>query len=104
MYLTNGTARILTIGKQTIQLKHVSPSHFAFKNKTLSALRQAMKWIGQNNLTESQLQRIEQIIMSVDDKALQHDLMLFPIWARTIIKKRIKHDIAPPKMGRYIAR
>ena len=92
VYLTNGTARILTIGKQTIQLKHVSPSHFAFKNKTLSVLRQAMKWIGQNNLTESQLQRIEQIIMSVDDKALQHDLKLFPVWARTIIRNRIKHE------------
>lgn len=49
-----------------------------------------MDW--KNNLTESQLQRIEQIIMSVDDKALQHDLMLFPVWARTIIKNRIKHE------------
>ena len=90
VYLTNGTARMLTIGKQTIQLKRVSPSHFAFKNETLSVLRQAMKWIGQSNLTETQLQRIEQIVISIDSKVLLHDLMLFPVWARTIIKNCVK--------------
>jgi len=93
VYLTNGTARQLTIGNQTILLKHVSPSHFAFRNETLSVLLQAMKWIGKGNFTEQQQLHIEEMVNSIDNpKALQHDLALFPVWARTIIKNALHHE------------
>lgn len=91
VYLTNGTARQLVIGNQTIQLKHVSPSHFAFRDETLSVLLQAMKWIGQDQFTDQQKQRIEQLVNSIENKkALQHDLALFPVWARTILKNAMQ--------------
>lgn len=93
VYLTNGTARQLTIGNQTILLKHVSPSHFAFRNETLSVLLQAMKWIGKGNFTEQQQLHIEELVNSIDNpKVLQHDLALFPVWARTIIKNALHHE------------
>ena len=93
VYLTNGTPRQLTIGNQTILLKHVSPSHFAFRNETLSVLLQAMKWIGKDNFTEQQQLHIEELVNSIDNpKTLQHDLALFPVWARTIIKNAIRHE------------
>ena len=93
VYLTNGTARELVVGKQTIRLKHVSPSHFAFRNETLSILLQAMKWIGKGNFTDQQVRHLEEIVNTPDImKHIQHDLALFPVWARVIIKNAIHHE------------
>lgn len=93
IYLTNGTARELKLGNQTIVLKHVSPSHFAFKDKVLPILLQAMKWIGAENITNIHVAQIGNIINSSEHKKnLHHDLVLFPAWARNIIKKTLTNE------------
>ena len=57
------------------------------------ALDTQMQWIGKDNFTEQQQLRIEELVNSIDNpKALQHDLAIFPVWARTIIKNALHHE------------
>ncbi len=94
VYLTDGPSRVIHIeeieGKTsyTITFKHASPKNFALRGKISGQVIQALKAIGEKNLTEDVLDKIQSLIMreNMDD----HDLTVAPAWISKLIKDSFK--------------
>lgn len=92
-FLTIGTHRTLQLGSRTVQLKNVAPKNFEYHNEVLNILVQALRSIGEDNVTENMKSRIPNILKDVPkDKKLESDLTIAPAWIRKIIHEMIKED------------
>lgn len=89
IYLTDGPARKLKIGKHQITFKKTVPRTFMLKGKISRLVVQALKEIGNGNVTEVQEKRILALLKEEDLKDLKHDLMLAPQWVADIMSKAI---------------
>ena len=87
-YITDGSARVLHIGNQTITLRRVTPKVFSIENQTLAILYLAMKSIGEKNLRDEELGRIYEIIATEKKKdGFAKDVQQMPLWIQNIVKK-----------------
>ena len=92
-YLTNGAARQVTVGKQTITLKHGVANNFAFRGKLMPILHQALRAIGQANITDEQKGQIAGLLVQTPEpRTIKHDLKLLPVWERSLIKLLISNN------------
>ena len=90
-FLTTGSSRKLTLGNRTITLKHGAPKNFAFRGKLMSELVQALRSIGEKNITREDEQRIANLLANTPEaETIDHDLLLAPVWMRQIIKRNIQ--------------
>lgn len=91
IFLTTGSGRKLKLGNRTVTLKHGAPKNFAFRGQLMSELVQALRSIGEDNITPENETRIGQLLAEAPETdTLEHDLLLAPVWMRQIIKKGIK--------------
>lgn len=90
-FLTTGSSRRLAIGKRTVVLKHGAPKNFAFKSALMRDLVQALRCIGENNITAKDEVQISKLLKeNTDMEIIAKDLLLAPMWMRSIIKRNIK--------------
>ena len=90
-FITSGTARKLKLGNRTITFKHGVPKNFAYKGKLMPELVQALRSIGEDNITESVEKRVAQLLSDTPEKeTINYDLSLAPVWVRQVIKRNIK--------------
>ena len=90
-FLTSGSSRKLKLGNRTVTLTHGSPKKFAYKGKLMPELVQALRSIGEDNITESVEKRVAQLLSATPEKeTIEHDLLLAPVWVRQIIKRNLK--------------
>lgn len=91
-FLTSGSSRKLKIGNRTVSLIHCSPKNFAYKGKLMPELVQALRSIGEENITEAIEKRVAQLLSEAPETGtIEHDLLLAPVWVRTIIKRNLKN-------------
>lgn len=91
-FLTSGTPRTLKLGNRTVTLKHGVPKNFAYKGELMPELVQALRNIGEENITEDVEKRITQLLAETPEtQTIEHDLLLAPVWIRQIIKRNIKN-------------
>lgn len=91
VFLTTGSGRKLRLGHQTVTLKHGAPRNFCFRGQLMSELVQALKNIGERNVTPSVEERIGKLLSeSPEPDTIEHDLLLAPVWMRQVIKKAIR--------------
>lgn len=87
-FLTTGSSRKLTLGKRTVTLKHGAPKNFAFKGKLIQNIVQALRSIGEQNLTPENERQIAKLLAESSEKeTIEHDLRLAPVWMRNIINR-----------------
>ena len=87
-FLTTGSSRKLTLGKRTVTLKHGAPKNFAFKGKLIQDIVQALRSIGEQNLTPANERQIAKLLAESPEKeTIEHDLRLAPVWMRNIINR-----------------
>lgn len=87
-FLTTGSSRKLTLGKRTVTLKHGAPKNFAFKGKLIQDIVQALRSIGEQNLTPENERQIAKLLAESSEKeTIEHDLRLAPVWMRNIINR-----------------
>lgn len=87
-FLTTGSSRKLTLGKRTVTLKHGAPKNFAFKGKLIQNIVQALRSIGEQNLTPENEKQIAKLLAESPEKeTIEHDLRLAPVWMRNIINR-----------------
>ena len=92
-FITSGTPRTLKLGNRTVTLKHGVPRNFAYKGKLMPELVQALRSIGEDNITESVEKRVAQLLSATPEtETIEHDLLLAPVWVRQIIKRNLKTD------------
>ena len=87
-FLTTGSSRKLTLGKRTVTLKHGAPKNFAFKGRLIQDIVQALRSIGEQNLTPENERQIAKLLAESSEKeTIEHDLRLAPVWMRNIINR-----------------
>ena len=76
MFLTSGSARAI---------------NFAYKDKYLAAFCQALKSIGDVNITEEQMSVIYEVMKHYRNSAeAREDILLMPLWIRRLLTKVLK--------------
>jgi len=86
VYLTDGSPRKVKLqGERGIQFKHTAKKNLAFQNDFAMLLTFALREMGENNLTDEQLDHVRQLIRSVALEAMKKDFALIPAWIRKII-------------------
>ena len=72
-------------------LKHGAPKNFAFRGRLMPELVQALRSIGEHNITQDVEARIRQLFSEIPETdTIEYDLLLAPVWMRQVIKKGIK--------------
>lgn len=92
VYLTDGKARKIKVGKSTIVFKKASPKKLALKGKISKLAILAMSEIGKGKLTSVEIDKIISAIKNEDIDHLQHDLLLAPQWIAETITKGLNNE------------
>lgn len=90
VYLTDGAARTIQIGKRKIVFKKTSPRNLAAIGSISSLVIQALREIGKDNVTENEINSILRQLEKEDPYRLQHDIKLAPEWIRIIMRQALK--------------
>ena len=90
-FLTTGSSRKLSLGKRNVLLKHGAPRNFAFKGILMRDLVQALRSIGENNITSEDEKHLSKLLAEYPEKeTIEQDILLAPVWMRNIIRRNIK--------------
>ena len=89
VYLTDGSPRSIQIGNRKIKFKRTVPKNLKAKGEISSLVIQALKEIGNGNVTEQQKEKINELLKKEKPKHLKHDIKLAPVWIREIMKQSI---------------
>lgn len=93
VYLTDGAARKINVGKRTIVFKKTSPKNLAAIGEISNLAIQALKELGKDNVTESQKRIILEHLKKEDSYRLEHDIKLAPEWIRVIMREALTNTI-----------
>jgi ribosomal protein S19E (S16A) len=85
--LTDGSPRIVKVGKRTINFKRASSKTLLAKGAISRLVIQALKEIGINNQTDAEEVKIIQLLKGENKEHLLHDIPLAPVWIQKIMKK-----------------
>jgi hypothetical protein len=89
VYLTDGAARKITIGKRKIVFKKASPKNLAAIGKISSLVILALKEIGKDKVKEEEKAIIIEHLKKEELARLEHDIRLAPEWIRVIMRKAL---------------
>lgn len=95
VYITDGSSRVINIGKRKITLRRSVPKNFAYKGEIMPLLVQALKSLGKENISEQNMYRIRAIMKEhPETETIRHDLQLTPHWIKKLLLSIINlHNI-----------
>lgn len=84
VFVTDGSSRKVSVGKGNgIQFKHTSEMRtFAYRSNLMLLIVTALREIGEENITEQQMNIIKGHLEKVSTDDFQKDILLAPIWVR----------------------
>lgn len=86
VYLTDGAARKIKIGKRTITFKKATPKNVAAIGEISGLAIQALKTLGKTKVTTDEIMKIQEQLKKEKITHLQHDIRLAPDWIRQIMQ------------------
>jgi DNA-binding GntR family transcriptional regulator len=92
VYLTDGSSREIYIGKRKIKFKKTTPKMLMAKGRISKLVIQALKEIGNGNVTKEEEQKIIALLKKEDIKLLKHDINLAPVWIQKIMTKALFYE------------
>lgn len=90
IYLTDGAARIVKVGKRTITFKKTSPKNLSVRGEISGLAIQALKTIGQNKVDEKTIEKIQTILKNEKKENIINDAKLSPAWIYKILMQAIQ--------------
>ena len=90
VYLTDGAARKIDLGRRIIVFKKTTPKNLAAIGKISSLVIQALKEIGKDLATEGEVAIILKQLEKEEPYRLEHDIKLAPEWIRIIMRQAPK--------------
>lgn len=90
IYLTDGSARNIKIGKRTISFKRTSPKNLMTKGEISTLTIQALKEIGKGNVNDEILRQLKVVLKNETRENILHDAKLAPAWINKILKQFLK--------------
>lgn len=92
LYLTSGSERTIKLTNRQVILKRGVPKNFSYKTRLIALLAQALRTLRQENIGNSELQIIRELISKETDKEnLAKDVDILPIWMKKIIKPMLNN-------------
>jgi ribosomal protein S19E (S16A) len=88
--LTDGSPRLIKLGKRTIKFKKTTPKNLMAKGKISRLVIQALKDIGNGKVYAAEVQKIVSLLKTENPDDLKHDIALAPVWIQKIMKKALK--------------
>ena len=93
VYLTDGAARKIQIGKRTILFKKTAPKNLAAIGEISSLVIQALKVIGKDKITTEEQEKLIAILKKENPTRLQNDIRLAPEWIRKIMRTALSENL-----------
>jgi predicted transcriptional regulator of viral defense system len=90
VYLTDGTARKVKVGKRFIKFQKAAPKNVAAIGEISRLAIQALRTIGKDNVTKEEIKKIQELLKKEKVTRLEHDIRLAPAWIREIMKPILK--------------
>lgn len=90
VYLTDGSARRIKIGKRSILFKKASPKNVATVGEISGLAIQALKEIGKEKVLDKEIKHIQELLKKERPTRLEHDIRLAPAWIREIMLPVLK--------------
>ena len=91
-YLTSGSERTIKLKNHQVVLKRGVPKNFSYKTRLIALLAQALRTLKQENIGNSELRIIRELISKETDKEnLAKDIDTLPIWMKKIIKPMLNN-------------
>jgi len=90
VYLTDGAARTVTVGKRTITFKKTSPKNLLISGELCSLAIQALKTIGQNKIDEKTIEKIQVILKQEKKENILNNAKLSPAWINKLLMQVIE--------------
>jgi len=87
VFLTDGPARHVQIGKQVIMLKHTTPRAMATAGQVSGLVIQALRHIGQRYVDDAIVARLQKRLSVDDRKQLLQDIRYAPAWIAAILRR-----------------
>jgi len=85
VFLTNGSARRIKIGRRSILFKKASPKNVVAVGKISSLVIQALKTIGKERVLDKEIRHVQELLKNEKPTRLEHDIRLAPTWIRKIM-------------------
>ena len=92
VYLTDGAPRKITIGNRTITFKKTSAKNLSTIGKISTLVIQALKEIGNGNISSEEEKIILKHLDKEDAYRLEHDIRFAPEWIRKIMRKALHNE------------
>lgn len=90
VFLTDGAARSIKIGKRTITFKKTSPKNLLAKGEISGLVIQALKSVGQNKIETDMLTKLLTTLKREKKEIIMHDAKLAPAWINKILVSATK--------------
>jgi hypothetical protein len=90
VYLTDGAARRITVGRRKIIFRKTVPKNLSAIGKISGLAIQAMKEIGKDQITKKEIKIILTQLIKEEPNRLEHDIQLAPEWIRIIMRQALK--------------
>lgn len=90
VYLTDRASRKIDLGKRKILFKNTAPKNLSAIGKISSLVIQALKEIGKDNSTETEIEIILKQLAKEEPYRLEHDVKLAPEWIRVLMRQALK--------------
>ena len=93
VFLTSGSARKIELGGRSITFRRAVPRNFAIKGRYTSLIVQALKYIGEGNMTEEDYAHIKEIIKTHQEpETIEADLAAMPTWVRRLFLRTLNEE------------
>jgi hypothetical protein len=87
LFLTDGPARKIQIGKLEIRLKHTTPRNMATAGRISGTVIQALRWLGRRHVDDDIVAKLQRRLDDDAKAQLRKDIGYAPIWIAEIIRK-----------------
>lgn len=87
IFLTEGLARKVRIGKREIVLKKTSARQMAPAGRVSGTVIQALRWIGRRNVDDRMITVLRRRLSAADKQQLLKDVRYAPAWIADIMRK-----------------
>lgn len=87
VFLTDGPAHRVQLGKQVIMLKHTTPRVMATAGRVSGIVIQALRHIGQRHVDDLTVARLRKRLSGDDRKQLLRDIRYAPAWIAAILRR-----------------
>lgn len=87
LFLTDGPARRVQIGKQIIMFKHTTPRAMATAGRVSGLVIQALRHLGQRQVDDAVVANLQKRLSASDKKVLLRDLRYAPAWIAAILRR-----------------